>query len=154
MKKKELDIKTVNEVVGISKKILNILYVVMIIGIIFLATLLIKEWGIFTFILTVLKVAAPFFIGFAIAWLFNPLVCKLENKGLKRGLASILVYIIFILLLIGFFYLLIPTVYDQLNELISSLPGILNSLETWLTKFLSSFKDYDFINIRCFIIFF
>ncbi len=148
MKKKELDTNTINEVVKISKKILNILYVVMIIGIVFLATLLVKEWGIFEFIITVIKVATPFFIGFAIAWLFNPLVCKLENKGIKRGLASILVYILFLLILLGFFYLLIPTVYDQINELINSLPGILNSLESWLSRFLENFNEYDFINIK------
>lgn len=148
MKKKEIDTNTINEVVGITKKILNILYVVMIIGIVFLATLLIKEWGILSFILTICKVATPFFIGFAIAWIFNPLVCKLEDKGIKRGLASIIVYIVFILLLLGFFYLLIPTVYDQINELISSLPSILNSLETWLTKIMSNLKDFDFINMQ------
>lgn len=146
MKKKEIDVKGVNEVIDIAKKILNILYVVMVVGIIFLGTLLIKEWGILTFVLTILKVATPFFIGFVIAWLFNPLVCQLEKKGLRRGFATVIVYIVFLVLLFSFFYLLIPTIYRQINELISSLPSIFTSVEEWLNNIFNNFNNVDFID--------
>ena len=72
--KEELNVKNLNEVVSLSSKILHVLYIAMIIGCIFLGTLLIKEWGILTFVLSLLKEKAPLFIGFVIAWLFNPLV--------------------------------------------------------------------------------
>ena len=78
--KNEVDKKELNEVVSLSKKILKLIYIAMIIGIIFLVTLLIKEWGILRFILTIIKIATPFFIGFAIAWIFNPLVKKLQKR--------------------------------------------------------------------------
>ena len=62
----KINVRDVNEVVGLSKKILHLVYIMMIVGIIFLATLIIKEWGILNLILTLLKVANPFFIGLAI----------------------------------------------------------------------------------------
>ncbi len=75
--KEEINIKNVNEVVSLSSKILHLLYITMIIGCVFVATLLIKEWGILQFVFSLLKVLAPLFIGFVIAWLFNPMVKKL-----------------------------------------------------------------------------
>ena len=62
----KINVCDVNEVVGLSKKILHLVYIIMIIGIIFLATLIIKEWGILNLIVTLLKVATPFFIGFVL----------------------------------------------------------------------------------------
>ena len=148
MEKNETKINTkqINEVVGISKKILNLFYVVMIVAIIFLVTLLAKEWGILTFLLTVLKVATPFFIGYVIAWLFNPLVIKLENKGVRRVLAAILVYVAFLAILFLFFWFLIPTLYKQLNELISSFPTIISSVKDWISATLGNFNNIGGIN--------
>ena len=60
----KINVRDVNEVVGLSKKILHLVYIMMIIGIIFLATLIIKEWGILNLIVTLIKVANPFFICF------------------------------------------------------------------------------------------
>ena len=149
MEKSETKInnKQINEVVGISKKILNLLYIVMIVAIIFLVTLWAKEWGILTFLLTVLKVATPFFIGFIIAWIFNPLVVKLENKGVRRVLAAILVYVAFIAILFLFFWFLIPTLYTQLNDLISSFPSIIDSIKTWISNSLGNLENINGINI-------
>ena len=48
----KINVRDVNEVVGLSKKILHLVYIMMIIGIIFLATLIIKEWGILNLIVT------------------------------------------------------------------------------------------------------
>ena len=64
--KDKINYKKVNEVVSLTSKILNLVYIAMIIGIIFIATLLIKEWGILKFVMTILKVPTPFFIGFVI----------------------------------------------------------------------------------------
>lgn len=150
--KNEINKKSVNEVLSLSKKILKLVYIIMIIGIVFLATLLIKEWGILTFILTILKVATPFFIGFVIAWLFNPLVMKLEEKNLSRGLASILVYLIFIMLLVIFISMLIPTIYTQLNDLLSSLPNIMNQVESWISKIFANINGFNIENIETNII--
>lgn len=145
--KDKINYKKVNEVVSLTSKILNLVYIAMIIGIIFIATLLIKEWGILKFVMTILKVATPFFIGFVIAWLFNPLVVKLENRGWNRAIASMVIFLVFILIIFAFFSMLIPTIYTQLNDLIASLPGIFNSLKNWITNFLNNFNSSDMVDV-------
>ena len=143
----KINVRDVNEVVGLSKKILHLVYIMMIIGIIFLGTLIIKEWGILKLIVTLLKVANPFFIGFVLAWLFNPIVVKLENRGWKRGLACITVYLAFIIILFAFFGMLIPTLYNQLNDLVAALPSIFNQVKLWLTNFLDKFNSSEMFNV-------
>ena len=143
----KINVRDVNEVVGLSKKILHLVYIMMIIGIIFLATLIIKEWGILNLIVTLLKVANPFFIGFVLAWLFNPIVVKLENRGWKRGLACITVYLAFIIILFAFFGMLIPTLYNQLNDLVAALPNIFNQVKLWITNFLDKFNSSEMFNV-------
>ncbi len=145
--KDKINYKKVNEVVSLTSKILNLVYIAMIIGIIFIATLLVKEWGILKFVMTILKVATPFFIGFVIAWLFNPLVVKLENRGWNRAVASMVIFLVFILIIFAFFSMLIPTIYTQLNDLIASLPGIFNSLKNWITNFLNNFNSSDMFDV-------
>ena len=145
--KDKINYKKVNEVVSLTSKILNLVYIAMIIGIIFIATLLIKEWGILKFVMTILKVATPFFIGFVIAWLFNPLVVKLENRGWNRAIASMVIFLVFILIIFAFFSMLIPTIYTQLNDLIASLPGIFNSLKNWITNFLNNFNSSVMVDV-------
>ena len=143
----KINVRDVNEVVGLSKKILHLVYIMMIIGIIFLGTLIIKEWGILKLIATLLKVANPFFIGFVLAWLFNPIVVKLENRGWKRGLACITVYLAFIIILFAFFGMLIPTLYNQLNDLVAALPSIFNQVKLWVTNFLDKFNSSEMFNV-------
>jgi predicted PurR-regulated permease PerM len=145
-KKKEINIDQVNEVVGLSNKILHLLYVVMIVGILFIATVLIKEWGILEFILNLLKVLLPLFIGFIIAWLFNPLVKKLEEKGIGRIWGSIIIYAVFLILFSIFLGFLVPTVYKQLNELIANLPAIFNETKGSLNSFFDHLSNIEGID--------
>ncbi len=147
-KKSELNIENINEVVSLSSKILHILYVAMIIACVLIVTLLVKEWGILTFILNLLKILAPLFIGFVIAWLFNPLVKKLEAKGIPRMAGSIIVYIIFLLIVVIFLRFLVPTVYAQINELIGNLPTIFNEVKASINDIFLRFRNVEGLDIN------
>lgn len=136
--KEELDMKEVNEVVKLSKKILNIFYIVLIVAVIFVGTLLVKEWGILTFICTLLKILTPLFVGFILAWIFNPIVLKMEKKKIPRVVGTIIVYAVFLLVLYLLISVLIPTVYRQFNELLASLPSIMEKVTTFLNKTLEN----------------
>lgn len=133
-KKKELDTSSLNEVIFLSKNILKLLFIILVIGIVLVGTLLLKELGIFKFVISVLNVLAPLFIGFVIAWLFAPLVDKLTKKGMSRILASIIVYVVFIVFLLVFFRIFIPVIYNELNELIKTLPSILDKITDFINK--------------------
>ncbi len=74
-----------------------------------------------------------FLLNFPIGWL--------QKLGLRRGLAVALVFILAILLLATLGFIIIPLLVQQLNELLSSLPQLINSgsqqlqnLEKWVSE--------------------
>lgn len=147
-KKSEINIDNVNEVVSLSSKILHILYVAMIIACVLIVTILVKEWGILKFIFAFLKVLSPLFIGFVIAWLFNPLVKKLEGKGVPRMFGAIIVYAIFLIIVVVFLRFLVPTVYMQVNELIKNLPAIFNEAKNGINDIFLKFSNVEGLDIE------
>lgn len=149
--KEKLDMNEVNEVVSLSKKILHLFYLAMIIAIILIVTIIAREWGIIKFLLSVLKVLSPLFIGFVIAWLLNPVVKKMEQKGLPRMISSLILYLLLIIFLVVFIRILIPTIYTQLNELLNNLPEIFNGVEEYITGLIDSLstnKGLDLSNVK------
>ena len=149
--KEKLDMNEVNEVVSLSKKILHLFYLVMIIAIILIVTIIAREWGIISFVLSVLKVLSPLFIGFAVAWILNPIVKKMEQKGIPRMISSLLLYSLLVIFLIVFIRILIPTIYNQLNELLNNLPEIFNGVEEYVTNIFDSLnntKGIDLSNVK------
>ena len=147
LRNKDVDVKEINAVISLSKRILKLLYVVMIVAIVFLASILLKEWGIFTFIKTLLKVMSPLFIGFIIAWLFNPAVKKLQSKGMPRIASSLIIYALFLTILVIFIRVLVPTVYKQLNDLVGNLPSIFNEVKSAINKIFESINNMEGIDI-------
>lgn len=133
-KKNEIDTGGLNEIIYLSKNILKLLFIILIIGIILAGTILLKELGAFKFLGGVLNVLAPLFIGFVVAWLFAPLVDRLTKKGISRIFASMIVYVIFIVFLLVFFRIFIPIIYNELNDLIKTLPSILNKITDFINN--------------------
>ena len=84
----KINIEEVNEVVSLSKKILHLFYIAMVIAMVLIITIIAREWGVWSFLFNILSVLSPFFIGFVIAWIFNPLVTKLEKKKYLECLAQ------------------------------------------------------------------
>ncbi len=144
-KRNKIDTDGLNEIIFLSKNILKLLFIILIISIVLVGVLLFREVGIFRFIGNVLGVLSPLFIGFIVAWLFAPLVDKMTKKGMSRILASIIVYVIFILFLVVFFRIFIPIIYDELNELISTLPGIMQDITDWINNFFAKI-DIEGVN--------
>ena len=92
----KLDIETLNEVISLGKKILNISFFMIIMCLILFGTYLIKEWHVLSFIKDFFIVILPIFIGLIIAWLFDPLVKWLQGKKVPRIVGCIVVYIVFL----------------------------------------------------------
>ena len=146
-KKNELDTNGLNEIIYLGKNILKLSFIILIIGIILEGTVLLKELGVFKFVGSVLNVLAPLFIGFIVAWLFAPLVDKMTKKGISRILASMIVYVIFIAFLIVFFRIFIPIIYNELNELIKTLPSITEKITDFINSTFDKI-DSDAFNIE------
>ena len=147
-KKNNIDTDGLNEIIYLSKNILKLLFIVLIISIVLVAVMLCREIGIFRFIGNVLSVISPLFIGFIVAWLFNPLVNKMTKKGMSRIIASIIVYIIFILFLVVFFRVFIPIIYNELNELIGTIPSIVSDITNFINDLFNKIDDAQGFDIN------
>lgn len=141
---------SLNKLINRSNKILKLIYVFLIIGVLLTSIIVIKELNIFSIVKTILKVLLPFFIGFVIAWLFNPLVKRLNKKGIPKLFSALLVYLVIILFLIMFIKVFIPVLYKQLNDLIITLPNIINKItkvfDDIMVKF--SLEGIDISSVR------
>ncbi|MCI8670728.1 MAG: AI-2E family transporter [Bacilli bacterium] len=159
---KEIDNKEVNEVVSLTKKILKLLYIVMIVAIVLCGTIILKNLNVWHLLFTFLKVLSPLFIGFVIAWLLNPIVTKMHKKGIPRIVGSLLVYTVFLVFIYIFLRILIPTLYTQINDLIATLPAILDKFKSFISDFidqvsisgvdLTSFKDNIFASVGNYLV--
>lgn len=150
-KKEKLDIEGVNEVVKTGSKILNLFYVVMVFLIIMGVIFLCKILNIFPILFTILSVVSPFFLGFIIAWLLNPIVNKLTDKGMRRGWAVALVYLMLVVLIYLFCLAIIPALVDQLNEMAKTAPELLLNVKDLINNIfvkLSNGTNIDMTNVK------
>lgn len=147
-KEKEIDISSLNEILNTGRKIIKIGYVMAIIAIILLATYLIKEWKILGFLKRLCAVVSPIFIGFLVAWLFDPVVSWLQNKKIPRIIGCILVYLLIFGGLLLLVYLLIPNFIEQIREFVGTIPDILQDLKRFLNGIFDSFKNVEDLNIN------
>ena len=101
---------------------------------------------------TATHITAPFLYGFAIAYLFNPLVLFVENKlfsrinqiknkvRLKRTLSILSTYLVIIGCIIWLMTFFIPESITNVKNLINTLPSNIGSLDYEINNFLSSFN--------------
>src|SRR5690606_26277169 len=71
---------------------------------------------------TVFVAMIPFLIGGFIAFLFHPLVEKIQHFGLKRGWAILIIYTIFFGGIGISFYFGLPLLIERLNDFSKQLP--------------------------------
>ena len=138
---KKVNVKNINEITSIGKRILKILYFLLIILAIYAITLINKEWGIFKFIWSIVKVMSPLFFGILIAYLFNPLINRMtKSKKLNRAVATSIVYLILILLIYLLGSYLFPLIGKEINDLIKYLPTVFDTVNTFINNILSKFS--------------
>ena len=147
---KEIDHKKLNELISLSRNVVKILYILLIVLGVYAVIMLTKEIRILKFILVILKVISPLFIGFIIAWLFAPLVKWLQKKGIRRSIGTTITYVI----LLGFIALvmggLIPLLSEQLNEFIKVIPNIIDNSRDVIDKFADKLSVIDGLDVSAF----
>lgn len=98
---------------------------------------------------SVLSVFTPVIIGFAIAYILNPILRlfefkifkKVSKKSMLRGLSILCTYIVALLIVIAFFWLIIPSLIEAVmdlvsryDEYISHTSDIINNVINWFMK--------------------
>src|SRR5439155_23015040 len=77
----------------------------------------------FVFVIWPLRVVfAPIVLALVIVYLLNPLVTRLQHRGLRRGVAVAVLYVAFIAVVGAALAFLIPLIARQIAGLIDRLP--------------------------------
>lgn len=69
-----------------------------------------------------------FFVSVIVAFIINPLVNKLEKRNIKRGLATIIVYLSILSFFVILGFLVIPRIVNQATNFVNNIPGTVNYL--------------------------
>ena len=136
-KNNNVDKDSLNELIHLSKNLIRVFYVITIVGIILGVVIALQKLELFNMLKGIIKVISPLFIGFIIAWLVNPLHQKLIDKGMNKYASAIIIFIGLVSVSILFIYIFIPVLYNQVNDLISTIPTILNSTTSFVTRTLN-----------------
>lgn len=80
----------------------------------------------------------PFVAGAAIAYLLDPVVVRLERRGFRRGVATVILLIVMMLLLLAIAVLVVPLLLDQTISLIRGLPNFVARLQELFGSVLDS----------------
>lgn len=83
----------------------------------------------------------PFFIAFFLAYLLNPAVCWLERKGITRGWAIVIIYIVLFSIVIVCASRLIPLLIRELEGFSRDLPLMTEKGEELLNDFQQRYQQ-------------
>lgn len=118
-------------------------FTVIVAGAIFIA-LLLHLSEVYGWIKTFLGLFTPFYIGFAIAYLLNPVLNFWEEKILKkmkkpkakRTVSVLITYTIFLAILGGAIAYLLPLLFKNITELVNAIPGYYDSMVKGVNGFI------------------
>ena len=141
---KELNYTKINDLVSLSHNVLRILFILLIIIGVYCSIRLIKEVQILPFVLTVLGLLSPLFIGIVVAWLFDPFVTYLNKKGIRRGLGAAICYAIFLGIIVLILTALIPLLSEQVNDFVTTtVPALFTSVREFIDNFFNSLNNIE-----------
>lgn len=147
-KKEKLDIEKVNTTITLFNKILKISLILFIALGTYVIIAILKQTKILDVMLKTLKILTPVFIGLLIAWLFNPLVKKMQKHKIKRVVAVIICYIILIGVILIMLGMLIPLLYNEIIDLTDSIPELFDDISATIDKFFDKFSGVKSIDIE------
>lgn len=142
--KEKINYEKLNEIIKILNVMLKIVFVLVIVLVLYVSTKVLAEWGVFNFISNILTVISPLFIGIFIAWLLNPIVNKLNKKGVNRVLGTIFTYIVFLVIVYLIMSSLIPILADEINSFVKSVPSYLDSLKGYTDNIFDKLSSPNF----------
>ena len=79
------------------------------------------------FLVTIL---ISFFFSFAL----EPAVNWLENQGFRRGIGTIIMFVIALLIIVGFLFIVGSVLAEQLTDLVNDSPVFIDQAEEWLQR--------------------
>ena len=86
-------------------------------------------------------VFVPFIYAFLLAYLLEPLVCWLEEKGFRRGRAILLIYLLFGIATAGIIYFALPALTFDLNRILAETPQYTQQIQASIHEFRLGYQN-------------
>lgn len=144
---KKVNTRKVNELVKTGNKILNILYILFIILLVYVVSLIFKEWKILGFLGKILSIISPIFIGWFFAWLLNPIVKRLTEKGMSRIVSTIIAYLAMVLMIVLILAFTIPSLGTQISDIVTAVPSIVSDVKEWINNIFLKISNLSLENL-------
>jgi len=87
------------------------------------------------------EILLPFVVGMAVAYFLDPIVDRLEKRGLWRGWSALLVLTPFLLVVVLALVLLAPLLIEQVAAFAHSLPDYISSFRELVTPLVESLRS-------------
>lgn len=115
----------------------RLIKVIAILVVLFLLIQTQSYWG--SWVMVLRSILQPFLIGFVIAYVMHPFIMFLQRKGMPKNLAIILLWICLIIALIALIIILLPILYDKINEFMASMiDGVY-----WISKQIKTLGQFE-----------
>lgn len=104
-------------------------YAIVLIGLILLGFVYVNTASISNGFSTLFSILKPFFIAFFIAYIFNSVIMFLKEKfRMKNGIAILIVYSCFVLIMVVIVIIVIPVVIQSIAQIINEMPTYADNL--------------------------
>lgn len=98
------------------------------------------------------SIFSPVIWAFAIAYLLNPLMKKLEKKWkLRRGWSILVIYLLVLGIITIFITVISPSIANSIGELAKNIPSYITQTELWITEQITNLKLLDNYGITPYI---
>lgn len=97
--------------------------------------------GVLVVLLVFRKIFLPLILGFTIAYLFHPMVSWFEKRGRSRVTGVIVLALLLVLVLTGFFLYLIPQAGKQLHSLADQSADYWQRLKAWAEPVVAQVRE-------------
>lgn len=109
-----------------------------------LAAILSVTFSAFYFLIWPLRVLfAPVALALVVVYLLNPLVTRLEGRGIRRGLGVAIIYVLFVAVVAVGLSLLVPVIARQITGFIDKLPEYVQDATREINEFAAK-RGWDY----------
>lgn len=143
-KKKQLDYKSLNEILKTGNILLKIIFTFSILGIAVLIIYLLDKTSILVMFGNVIGILSPLFIGIFLSWLLEPPINYFVKNKVSRKLATFVVYLVLIFFIVLILALIVPEFISQVNELIKKIPTLLTTVNNFISDIFKNFSSSSF----------
>ncbi len=82
-------------------------------------------------------ILAPFLAAAILAYIFDPVVSKLEAHGVRRALGTVLALLVLVVAVILLMLIILPLFYKEIAQLIEQMPGFMDRLRSTVLPWIS-----------------